>query len=102
MFAATNRPWTLFLAVCVVTGTVGCRGSRPFASMVNVTQDRNLELPEIDPPQQRLATAKPRTASVQSTTEPSSIAADRIVSTAEHQADLTTTIDCRKTKSVRR
>jgi hypothetical protein len=62
MHAVTNRPWTLWLAAVVVVGTIGCRGSRPFGSIVKVTQEDEAELANIDAPKQRLAIARPRSA----------------------------------------
>jgi hypothetical protein len=60
MHAVTNRPWIFGLAACAALSTLGCRGSRPFGSMVKVTQESESATPEIDPPEQRLAVSKPR------------------------------------------
>ena len=56
---------SIVLSALVVLVTVGCRGSQPFGSMVRVTQEDESAIPELDPPQQRLATTKPRVDPIQ-------------------------------------
>ncbi len=50
--------WILIIAIAV---TLGCRGSNPFNRYVQVTKTSDPDIPEIEAPPQRLATAKPRT-----------------------------------------
>ncbi len=67
MHAVTNRRRIFWLATMVVIGTIGCRGSRPFGSMVRVTQENETDLSDLDAPKQRLATAKPRNSTASTT-----------------------------------
>ena len=60
MHAVTNRSWILFLGTLVIIGSLGCRGSRPFGSMVKVTSEPTTDMSDIVAPEQRLATASPR------------------------------------------
>jgi hypothetical protein len=59
MRAAGHR-WCTSILVVAVALTMGCRGTRPFSSPVQVSQKSDSEYPEIEAPQQRLATTKPR------------------------------------------
>ncbi len=52
--------WTTSILVVTVVLTLGCRGSRPFGRFVQVTHENDVDLPEVEPPRQRLATTKPR------------------------------------------
>jgi hypothetical protein len=61
MHAVFKRIWTLCCVALVTCGVLGCRGSHPFGSTVQVTQDVDSEFPEIEVPPQRLAVSKPRT-----------------------------------------
>lgn len=67
MHAVTHRSWPTWLAAFVVIVTPGCRGSRPFGSIVKVTHEAESGMPDIEPPQQRLATTTARTASTKTT-----------------------------------
>ena len=58
---AAGHHWIPLILVVVTASTIGCRGSRPFGSGVQVSQKSDSEFPEIEAPAQRLATAKPRT-----------------------------------------
>ena len=49
-----------WMLVIVIAVTLGCRGSRPFNRYVQVTKTSDPDLPSIEAPAQRLATAKPR------------------------------------------
>ncbi len=49
-----------WMLVIVIAVTLGCRGSRPFSRYVQVTKTSDPDLPSIEAPAQRLATAKPR------------------------------------------
>jgi len=60
MHPLVNRPAVLWIALVAVIATAGCRGSHPFASMVQVSQDPGLEHTDIEPPRQRLATTRRR------------------------------------------
>ncbi|MEM1068222.1 MAG: hypothetical protein AAGI63_04960 [Planctomycetota bacterium] len=54
------RPFPLllaFFAACLA----GCRGTSPFGRYVQVTKEADQQLPDVEAPEQRLATAKPRT-----------------------------------------
>jgi hypothetical protein len=81
MHAVTNRAWTLWFAAIVVVSTIGCRGSRPFASIVKVTQDNDPELANIDVPKQRLSTAKPRTTSPDTAPAQSKVSSTKLSAT---------------------
>ncbi len=89
MHAATHRAWTPFLTALVVAGTVGCQGPRPFGSMVEVTQESRAGLPEIDPPLQRLATAKPRSSPAKAATDQTQSPATQLANTAADRSNLT-------------
>jgi hypothetical protein len=56
------RHWTLLLAIAAVCIT-GCRGANPFGHYVQVTKEADSQLSEVEPPPQRLVTAKPRSES---------------------------------------
>ncbi len=60
-----SRPVQWSLPICAVLSMtlLGCRGSYPLARSVQVTHDPSVEVPPIDGPPQRLATAKPRVGS---------------------------------------
>lgn len=74
MLAATNRRTTNYsdsngspfrraaiaVAVAGIVMSVGCRGSKPFGRFVQVTQDPESDVINVEPPRQRLATARPR------------------------------------------
>ncbi len=79
MHAVTNRSWILFLGTLVCIGTLGCRGSRPFGSIVKVTQETGM--PEIDAPEQRLATPSPRSNATKSSAKPTAESATNVVQT---------------------
>ena len=49
-----------WMLLVVVAATLGCRGSNPFGRYVQVTKTSDPELAEIEAPEQRLATTKPR------------------------------------------
>ena len=58
---------TALLAIIVTALiAVGCRGTKPFGRFVKVTQETEADLPYVDPPQQRLATSRPRAGSLAS------------------------------------
>ncbi len=57
---APGHRWTTLILIFTVALAVGCRGSRPFGRVVQVTKEVDPALPEIEPPRQRLATTKPR------------------------------------------
>lgn len=82
MHAATNRLPILALAAIVAFGTLGCRGSSPFGSMVRVTHEDTSANPDIDAPQQRLATTKPRTPPADGAAQANSVSTAGAVSTA--------------------
>lgn len=52
---------TVWIAIVTVMLTIGCRGSRPFGRLVEVSKEQDTSLPDIEAPAQRLATSKPRT-----------------------------------------
>lgn len=95
MLAATSRPTTNFAIVRFVTVavammiaalSVGCRGSKPFGRFVQVTQDPDSEVIDVEPPRQRLATAKPRLETdVTATTEDDRLPTSRRVSAGMEQ-----------------
>lgn len=58
MYPAMRK--TLFLLVSATVCVAGCRGPNPFGRFVQVTKDNTDNLPAIEAPEQRLATAKPR------------------------------------------
>ncbi len=60
-----SRPVPGSLSLCVFASILllGCRGTYPLARSVQVTHDPSLEVPAIEAPPQRLATAKPRAGS---------------------------------------
>jgi len=60
---APGHRWTTLILVVTVALIMGCRGSHPFNRFVQVTQEPDTDFPEIEPPRQRLATAKTRTQS---------------------------------------
>ena len=49
------------ILVIAIAVTMGCRGSNPFNRYVEVSKTADPDMPEIEAPPQRLATAKPRT-----------------------------------------
>ena len=54
-----GQRWTTFLAIFAITMvSFGCRGSKPFGRFVQVTQESPDGLPEVEAPQQRLATSR--------------------------------------------
>jgi hypothetical protein len=57
---APGHRWSTLILIVTIALTIGCRGSRPFNPLVRVSQKPDSDLPEIEPPQQRLATAKTR------------------------------------------
>ncbi|WP_146456131.1 hypothetical protein [Rubripirellula tenax] len=59
MRAAQNR-WTILVVGVTMTVTLGCRGSKPFGRFVQVTKESQHDDIQVDTPNQRLATAKPR------------------------------------------
>ena len=61
MHASRQPTVTLALAALLVAG---CRGSLPLNNMVQVTGDPSVNLPDIEPPAQRLATAQPRVGAI--------------------------------------
>lgn len=58
MHSAIRR--TSLCLVIAAIGVTGCRGPNPFNRFVKVTKEADQDLPEIEAPEQRLATAKPR------------------------------------------
>lgn len=57
-------PWVTLATVASIALGAGCRGSKPFARMVRVTQQPETELPNIDAPNQRLITGNAQSGSV--------------------------------------
>lgn len=55
--AGRATPWIM---IVLMSAFLGCRGSGQFGRYVQVTESSEQEIPEIEAPPQRLATAKPR------------------------------------------
>ncbi len=64
MHVVTNRSWILLFGTLFIISALGCRGSRPFGSMVKVTAEPTTDMSDIDAPQQRLAIASPRSSAL--------------------------------------
>jgi hypothetical protein len=77
---APGHRWIATTLIFIVASSLGCRGSRPFGRVVQVTQETDASLPDIAPPRQRLATTKPREESVQSAKQ--AVAGDRATTRA--------------------
>lgn len=71
MYSPGHRWITTLAVTAAILVAPGCRGSRPFGRFVKVTQEADPGMPYVEPPQQRLATARsPMTGPSQSSSKP--------------------------------
>ncbi|TWU26893.1 hypothetical protein Pla52o_07480 [Novipirellula galeiformis] len=55
-----SSKWISFSLIAIVIGVLGCRSQMPVGNLFQVTKRDAVDLPGVEPPRQRLASARPR------------------------------------------